>query len=636
MTKEDITYERAIAAISSQLGKDGMVELPLPNDGLLKFDRPLPFLCIYRRLKNSQDDSAEKFVTAQAAYLVAPHDKHHTESLTTLCDTIGEVLYDRFGTFLFLEVWSADLSKSRQLTGDALKPCFRIVAPKEDAPLDAIEALDKSLSNIVIAHHKAEVVVERQNAPVPSGYSLLYTQVDAERCTCQHLGLEIKPVFWDAAANQTYPVILADLVNQVTHALRKTIFSHIDSHPKQKIVKHFDAIGPKKLDKTVSDVDRQLQEISDAFGFLLQVTPINSENAWKEFQKSSFDRNPVFFYRPLPFHPDLLKRKLYAIPLEHIEDPTLGHILREKRDELDLKISMLINRGTRNFLYGSLQLYGDVDDSLLQLAETILKKTANANITTDVDDKTIGAAEFSTYAAEDIEYYKSISSEFEAQILIRNDIASSVMVSNGNLLISEALSVPYERVYPLLQHEIGTHLVTFYNGKNQPFQQLKTGLADCEALQEGLAVFAEYLVGGLTRGRLRTIAARVVAVNAMLKESSFTQTFNILHEKYAFSAHAAFVITLRVYRGGGFTKDAVYLRGLRDLLVYLENDGEIEPLFVGKIALHHAPMVKELQHREILIPPTFWPKYLKNDQFKKRLNEIRGITLLDLCEEHKQ
>ncbi|MBA2483439.1 MAG: DUF1704 domain-containing protein, partial [Nitrosomonas sp.] len=358
MIEKDITYEKTIAAISSQLGKDGTVELPLPNNGLLKFDRPLPFLCIYRRLKNSQDDSTEKFVTAQAAYLVAPNDKHHTESLTALCNTIGEVLYDRFGTFLFLEVWSGNLSDNSLLSTDALKPRFKIVAAKEDAPLDAIEVLDKSLSNIVIADHKAEVVVERQNAPIPSGYSLLYTQVDAERCTCQHLGLEVKPIFWDADANQIYPVILADLVNQVTRALRQTIFTHIDSHPAQKIVKHYDAVGPKKLDKTVSDVDRELQEISDAFGFLLQVTPINSEKSWEEFQKDGFENNPVFFYRPLPFHPDLLKRKLYAIPLEHIEDPTLGHILREKRDELDLKISMLINRGTKNFLYGSLQLYG--------------------------------------------------------------------------------------------------------------------------------------------------------------------------------------------------------------------------------------------------------------------------------------
>ena len=35
-------------------------------------------------------------------------------------------------------------------------------------------------------------------------------------------------------------------------------------------------------------------------------------------------------------------------------------------------------------------------------------------------------------------------------------------------------------------------------------------------MQEGLAVLAEYLVGGMTPARLRLIAARVIACQAML------------------------------------------------------------------------------------------------------------------------
>ena len=46
---------------------------------------------------------------------------------------------------------------------------------------------------------------------------------------------------------------------------------------------------------------------------------------------------------------------------------------------------------------------------------------------------------------------------------------------------------------------------------------------------------------------------------------------------------------LRVYRGGGLTKDAIYLRGLRDLLAYLSAGHDLEPLYVGKIALEHVP-----------------------------------------------
>ena len=70
--------------------------------------------------------------------------------------------------------------------------------------------------------------------------------------------------------------------------------------------------------------------------------------------------------------------------------------------------------------------------------------------------------------------------------------------------------------HALLQHEIGTHVLTYYNGKGQPFRQLYAGLSGYEALQEGIAVLSEYLVGGLCGNRLRLLAARVVAVRAML------------------------------------------------------------------------------------------------------------------------
>ena len=42
---------------------------------------------------------------------------------------------------------------------------------------------------------------------------------------------------------------------------------------------------------------------------------------------------------------------------------------------------------------------------------------------------------------------------------------------------------------------------------------------------------------------------------------------------------------MRIYRGGGLTKDAVYLRGLLQILRYLREGGELEPLFVGKVAV---------------------------------------------------
>ena len=163
------------------------------------------------------------------------------------------------------------------------------------------------------------------------------------------------------------------------------------------------------------------------------------------------------------------------------------------------------------------------------------------------------------------------------------------MVSRGKLLINKNLKTPSTRINALLQHEVGTHLLTYYNGRAQPFRQLYCGLAGYDELQEGLAVLSEYLVNGLGRPRMRQLAAPRGCCQADGRRSDFVDTFRLLDRNYDFSQTIALPITMRVYRGGGLTKDAVYLRGLQTMLKYLATGGDIEPLFVGKMASRTHP-----------------------------------------------
>src|SRR5690606_28740544 len=109
------------------------------------------------------------------------------------------------------------------------------------------------------------------------------------------------------------------------------------------------------------------------------------------------------------------------------------------------------------------------------------------------------------------------------------------------------------------------------------------GLAGYEATQEGLAVLSEYLVGGLTPRRFRVLAARVLAVCALLEGAGFVDVFELLHEDHGFSPRDAFDITVRVFRGGGLTKDALYLRGLCEVVEHLREHGDVLSLFAAKI-----------------------------------------------------
>jgi len=80
---------------------------------------------------------------------------------------------------------------------------------------------------------------------------------------------------------------------------------------------------------------------------------------------------------------------------------------------------------------------------------------------------------------------------------------------------------------------------------------------------------------------------------------------------------------VRVFRGGGLTKDASYLRGLVRLLNYIQDGGMIEPLLVGKIGADEVPVINELLRRKVLRSPPLRPRYLEDASALARLEAAR-------------
>ena len=215
-----------------------------------------------------------------------------------------------------------------------------------------------------------------------------------------------------------------------------------------------------------------------------------------------------------------------------------------------------------------------------------------------------------------------------------HDDISGILVSKGKFLIASDARVPRLRVAATLAHEIGTHVVTYYNGRQQPLCEFYTGMAGYESLQEGLAVLAEYLAGGLSRPRLRLLAGRVIAVQSIYQGADFIETFRVLHDQYGFNQATAFNIAMRVYRGGGYTKDAGYLRGLKNLLSYLGQGGDLEMLLIGKVSHQHLALVEELRWRKVLKATALRPLYLDRPETQHKLALLRrNVSVLDLISE---
>jgi uncharacterized protein (TIGR02421 family) len=633
-TGPDEIGEKLIRSVCARLARNQRVRRTLPGRGRLHIDRQLPFLCIYRRPPENDDPGTDRLVTSEASYLIASGDPALHSSLARLVRGVARTLSGEFGAFLILEVFSAAVDPDDVPLPAApglMKPRFRVFAPKNLERHEYVDALQEALSRIRIAKRNGEVELASATACWPARYRPVVPLKEARSLGCRFLGLEVSPVYRNPATGEVYPLVLRELERRLTRALRQAFYSFACTQTTQCPV-HYHVLGRRAVVKAVWEVDRRLAQVSDSFDFLLQVTPVDTETAWRSFQTRKFARAPAFRYRPLPADPIVLKRRLYEIPIERLEDPALHQLFRQKQDELDRRITMLLDINTRRFVHGSLQVFGGVDNDLLLLATQLLEKVS-PRARDDSRGGYVDLEAFRAAAAAEVEHYRRMWPELAAEVQVRSDIAAGLMVSRGSLLIGEGARIPASRVTALLAHEVGTHVVTYYNGRAQPFRQLYSGLANYDTLQEGLAVLAEYLVGGLSRPRIRLLAGRVIAVSAMLDGAGFVETFRLLAREHGFDQRTAFLATMRVYRGGGLTKDAVYLRGLCELLDYLAGGGELEPLYVGKIAVSHIPLIRELRYRQVLRPPPLRPRYLDAPGARERLERARaGLTLLQVIE----
>ena len=373
-----------------------------------------------------------------------------------------------------------------------------------------------------------------------------------------------------------------------------------------------DAAALRKVAVEDLAIDHALAQMSGSMRFLLDVTPVNSDDIKAEFLKGEV-KEPTFRYRDIEADPEVLKQVVANIDVGSVTDPTIASLLRNKHRELTLQLDMLMARDSEDFRDLSIELYGGASPELRAQAERIIEEVS----TPEAKGEKVTAEEFLTLAQAEIDFYASIDQDIRMHAEIRDDV-NGVMVSGNTLLIDPDSGVQRARANALLQHEVGTHLVTQVNGTAQPIQVLGTGLAGYDETQEGLAVLAEIGCGGLTPFRLRQLAARVLTVHRMTQGASFVESWEALVDA-GFPKASAFTTTMRAYRSGGLTKDAIYLRGLVDLLCHLKGGGSLDHLWLGKFSLADLPLVQQLAESDILNRPRLLPRWLDDTAAAERL-----------------
>jgi uncharacterized protein (TIGR02421 family) len=351
------------------------------------------------------------------------------------------------------------------------------------------------------------------------------------------------------------------------------------------------------VEAIISTLDSELYAIVNGIDILDAVKPLNYLQEKEKFFANNFSTGPSFTYKTTNIDTFALKRRLYNLPLEQIQDEDLYKLYLAVIDSYADKIDQYKSIGTNEFLYDSLRYYGEPNEKDINNAQFILHLPSNPNDKAGELVDAQGIVKILSKMAE--------AEKYTWEVKLDETMVANALVSGTTVRINSNAKLYETDANALAHHELGVHLVTSLNGQQQPLRILSLGCPLNTTTQEGLAILSEYLSGNLTVQRLKILALRVIAVKSMIEDKNFRTTFLILKEMYNVSDEQAYTITARVYRGGGYTKDYLYLKGFSLILSAYEHEKDFNNLLAGKTSLEFLPLITRLIDKGLLIAPQY-------------------------------
>jgi len=350
-------------------------------------------------------------------------------------------------------------------------------------------------------------------------------------------------------------------------------------------------------DPTLRHIDRALARAAKAPDLLHYLTPVNLESERRRFLKKQGSRDPAFSYRLPELDPIVQKRTLHRIPLEDIADLEIQQLYAEVVQDCSDRLDLLQSLGTERFLYDSLRYFGRPGRQELKDAEFLLH---GAPLEADGPADLL-RPEATTHIFEETARRHGFACNLE----FTDRLVSKAVAGPRGLRIRKNAQLTAIEAQALAHHEIGVHYLSTLNARLQPLRVVQVGLPAHTITQEGLGVLSEYLSGNLTLPRLREIALRVIAIHEVVEGTEFRHVFQRLVEQYEIEPEHAFDVTVRAFRGGGFTKDYVYLRGFRTMLLQHQEGRSLEALLIGKTHHGYQSVLERMIENRLLHPPAF-------------------------------
>ena len=421
----------------------------------------------------------------------------------------------------------------------------------------------------------------------------------------------VRKSYCDELSGDIYPRVVLQLQKSL-----KKVFLNNANYFGTKIDKWKYKTAPKLLnkglDKGILKIDDALHKMLKTFELLSVINPANSRSEKKKFLKNKYNVTPKFSYTPIKIDTYKLKQDLLALNLNEIGDVNIRGMYQDFIRSYFDKIDMIASLNSDNFLYNSLRYFGRPSKVDLSNASYILHLP-------DVPGEAKKQPVYTGVEAKDI-FEKALKDYgIDAKIELSKKVISQVMVLNSkkSILIQPESKFKLRDLGALIEHEIGIHMVTTINSNEQRLKIFNLGLPHNTKTQEGMAILSEYLSGNMSLNRLKKLALRVIAVDMMADGADFIEVFDELVKEYGVDENDAYVIAVRVFRGGGFTKDHVYLSGFVRALKMWGQDIDFRPLLVGKTSVEYLHTIEEMIEREMVAAPKFLNKSFMNPQEDK-------------------
>jgi len=373
------------------------------------------------------------------------------------------------------------------------------------------------------------------------------------------------------------------------------------------------------VSKELFEIDATIDSLVKKIELLDYINPINIEKEKQHFFDSKFTIDPDFKYPEIDFNGFQLHRSFFDQKIENIEDEIIRKLYEDIVYTYMSLIECIDNIGNgKKFYYNSLHAFGTPTETDVENAKFILH----------FDNEIDSSETIPTYNSREAEvYFRKFSKQYKFSYSIKHSdkLSAIAMVLNNiqTLVINKNHTFSKNELKVLANHEIGLHMVTTMNGVLHPLKIFSHGFPNNVETQEGLAVYSEYMSNSLTLRRLKELAYRVIAVDSLSKGYNFSKTFSLLKNAYNLNKEDSFYITLRVHRGGGFTKDYLYLTGLKKIFDFHNSGNDLTPLLTGKVSLEYIETIGYLTKKGYALPAQH-----KNSAFESNQNKNELIDFI--------